>query len=71
MSSGISRILFSYRTPDGASEQADPDSIETADVLYSLGVLSTEQKQYSAAITAYLGSLQINLEEPGQGGLPT
>ncbi len=41
-------------------EQADPDSIETAGVLFSLGVLSTEQKQYSAAITAYLGSLQIH-----------
>jgi tetratricopeptide (TPR) repeat protein len=42
------------------AEQADPDSIETADVLFSLGVLSTEQKQFSAAITAYLGSLQIH-----------
>jgi tetratricopeptide (TPR) repeat protein len=42
------------------AEQADPDSIETADVLFSLGVLSTEQKQYSAAITAYLGSLQVH-----------
>jgi len=42
------------------AEQSDPDSIETADILFSLGVLSTEQKQFSVAIDAYLGSLQIH-----------
>jgi len=41
-------------------EQADPDSIETADVLFSLGVLNTEQRKFSAALDAYLGSLQIH-----------
>lgn len=41
-------------------EQADPDSIETADVLFSLGNLNTEQRKFSAALDAYLGSLQIH-----------
>ena len=42
------------------AEQADPNGIETADILFGLGVLNTEQKQFSVAIDAYLRSLQIH-----------
>ncbi|KAL7554545.1 hypothetical protein ACHAWF_018004, partial [Thalassiosira exigua] len=40
--------------------EQEPDSLETADILFSLGVLHTEQKQFSLALDAYLGSLQIH-----------
>lgn len=42
------------------AEQVDPGSHDTADVLFSLGVLHTEQKQFSPALDAYLKSLQIH-----------
>jgi len=42
------------------AEQSDPDSLETADTLFSLGVLHTEQKHFSLALDAYLGSLHIH-----------
>ena len=41
-------------------EKIDPNSSETADTLFSLGVLHTEQKHFSLALDAYIGSLQIN-----------
>lgn len=41
-------------------KRVNPDSLEMADTLFSLGVLHTEQKQFSLALDAYLRSLHIH-----------
>jgi len=46
-------------------EKSGSESAETADVLFSLGVLHTEKQQFSTALDFYLRALQIRKSDPG------
>lgn len=55
----LDSALEKFEESLGIAQQIDPESVEVADIMFSLGALYTEQKQFSKALDSYLAALRV------------